>query len=296
MHPKSPTSLLTFSEVLSSQVDESLPYGLLKRILRNLKQSHSAYPDRSSSQIHYIQSLSQTQQRSTCTTPAPKTSNIANDVLSETTPTAATKTLNFTPLSEASSRPTPIRCSPPSKLRRKRRRSTRPPIAPFSLESPDVINPPIDTPIKKPRTLFSPTLIPNCNQVGKEINALLDQLATKVDGKAVLWNALREKLVEKSETLYQSFCDSMDRIFDEDDPLTTEIPISSQSSKGCVFYSNSFWEGAWKDFWEEKQRRDRRALAQSGSRKSWRENDTAHDDDDLIQLTQNYMKNMSASP
>ncbi|PXF49678.1 hypothetical protein BWQ96_00556 [Gracilariopsis chorda] len=54
-------SLLSFSEVLEAQLDDSLPYPTLKRLLRTLKSYHPAYPDSQHPASGKYSALSQTQ-------------------------------------------------------------------------------------------------------------------------------------------------------------------------------------------------------------------------------------------
>lgn len=53
--------LLSFSEVLEAQLDDSLPYPTLKRLLRTLKTYHPAYPTSQNHASWQVYALSQTQ-------------------------------------------------------------------------------------------------------------------------------------------------------------------------------------------------------------------------------------------
>lgn len=105
---------------------------------------------------------------------------------------------------------------------------------------------------KRRRKAQSPP--PSHVTVGATINALLNSLVQHdyERGESIKWAHLRQELLDKQFTIFEPFCNSMDRIFDPLDPLATykgdHVESSQSSAKLCVFYSNLFWQDAWKEY------------------------------------------------
>lgn len=116
---------------------------------------------------------------------------------------------------------------------------------------------PHPSPRKRRRTGSPP---PSHAAVGATINALLNTLVQHDSerGECVKWVHLRQQLLDKDFSFFKTFCASMDRVFEPLDPLAAykgDRGENSQSSaRMCVFYSNLFWQDAWKDFCRDSTR------------------------------------------
>lgn len=189
------TSVLSFSELLESQLDDSLPYPSLKRLLRTLRDTHPAYPSKPSTAPPF----SQTQQL---------------------------RMQTQTPSEMHAPRSPPQSPSPPF------------------LRTP---NPFEDITNLPPRQLHEPRCRSTAREVGSHINFILNRLLDAAE-HPVTWSQLRSELVRQSES-YHQFCNSMDRMFACDDRLAVPPSCTStQSSRACVYYSNLFWESAWREY------------------------------------------------
>ncbi|CAN8070084.1 unnamed protein product [Agarophyton chilense] len=90
------------------------------------------------------------------------------------------------------------------------------------------------------------------SQVGEQINMMLCELIReRGDGEKVTWSDVRQALLERSPK-YTGFCVALDKQFVPSDSIALcRSPQNSQSSKGSkstIFYSNTFWNGVWKDY------------------------------------------------
>lgn len=125
------------------------------------------------------------------------------------------------------------------------------------LDSPDIFtySPALlssDMPGKRSRISSSP---PSYLSVGVEINAILNSLIGHdlERGESVKWLHLRHALLDKDAVLYEPFCKAMDRVFEPRDPLAAynagaQAGSSQSSTRMCVFYSDLFWQDAWREF------------------------------------------------
>lgn len=92
-------------------------------------------------------------------------------------------------------------------------------------------------------------------QIGLEINKLLNELlAVCLPSQVVQWSKLRQILV--TYPLYLRFCSYIDNTFLPGDTVAAGPTISQgRAIRGCVYYSDLFWEGSWKEFSKLARRR-----------------------------------------
>lgn len=236
---KRPKPLLSFRAVLNAQLDDTLPYASLKRLLRALKTSSaiSSYPTRTSQQPLLTLSLTQPSQ------PLPSASETQSQLLQRS-------------IDRTASQHTPS--EKPSRLRRKRRSSHRPPLALSNHVQRELFFTPSPSPTlsqQSPRQSHDASRVRaaalmDVRETALAINRHLNDLIHICTPHGVVtWPQLRKVLMDSNNQTYASFCNYIDgaAIFDPDEPLATGR-LGSPSIKSCVYYSNLFWEQALRDF------------------------------------------------
>lgn len=236
---KQPKPLLSFRAVLDAQLDQTLSYASLKRLLRALKSSSaiSSYPSRASTQPLLTLSLSQPSQ------PQSESRTVSQCLQQSPDPCGSLRTLS----------------ERPSRLRRKRRSSRRPPLksvgndvqrelflTPGSSPTPLQSSPERDWNASKVQTVPPNNVSEVASRINYHLNNLLDICPPH---SVVTWPQLRNLLVGADHQTYSPFCKYIDEVgfFDPDEPLATG-QLGSPSVKACAYYSNSFWEQALRDF------------------------------------------------
>lgn len=252
-----PRALLKFSAVLEASTHDSLPYPVLKRLLRYLKAVHPAYPRR----VYFpnappICSLSQTQKDETenhTTRSLCMDENIPNDVKAQTNG----NTNPFGPpqageepcaLSQDTEETLSLKCclSPV--------RSTEDSVALIEEEKGEE-----EAEKESDSALYSTSTSSLSSHARKRmrleeyephdhtpqgpvINEALWELAHENDKGVVTWGQLRQQIAIVSD-LFEIFCKRMDDIFEQHDIVAT-----NNLEAPCVFYSCEFWEAAWNGF------------------------------------------------
>lgn len=236
---KQPKPLLSFRAVLGAQLDQTLPYAPLKRLLRALKTSSaiSSYPPRASPQPLLTLSLTQPSQP------------LQSDSQTVSQPLQQSQNLGISQrtLSER-----------PSRLRRKRRSSRRPRLKSASNDVQRELfltSGSSPTPQSSLERDWSTSKVRGVDlsdipEVASSINSHLDSLIDACPPHGIVtWPQLRNLLVGTDVQTYSAFCNYIDDVgfFDSDEPLAAGR-LGSQSMKAHAYYSNLFWEQALRDF------------------------------------------------
>lgn len=277
-----PKPLLSFEAVLSSQLDGSVSYPTMKKLLRTLKSSTDLpYPRPRVSTLSQRLQLSQSASRN------------ADLKLSQTIHKARSMTLTQSPsLWVTGSGQGANRYSGDnprgeiSRLRRKRRSSKRAASdTPQAQRKVTLDNNNSENPVSQEVENINICLFPSNNdvdeqeqeheqgrdageleeknkcydkrpaannstaeEVGEHVNLKLNSLATKCEeGKVVTWHDLREEIA--CDKRLAQFCQFVDSLFNIEDTLATgPTTLDGCNVPFCVYYSNLFWRKTWSDF------------------------------------------------
>lgn len=105
-----------------------------------------------------------------------------------------------------------------------------------------------ETPTARQQFCDDSNVLKTAKLVGSEINKILnDMVASCPPEHYVQWNVLRPIL--RKNPSFVKFCRFVDRTFYPHDQLGAGVTTSQgRQRRPCVFYSNLFWENAWRDF------------------------------------------------